>query len=246
MVKNILLRLAYDGTDFSGYQKQAGARTVQEELQTAVEALTGRRTRLIAAGRTDAGVHADEQWVNFLSVSDIAPKGFRYHLARLLPEDILVTDSREVPLSFHSRFSARSKTYRYVVSRDAQMHPRFRHYKAKCDFPLDLSAIREALPLFEGMKDFSAFSVRDPLRGPLRRLDSFTMLEDGTDLIFHLRGESFLHHQVRILIGAMIEVGRGRLTGEEIERLLREGSPHPVAPTMPACGLTLESVELNV
>ncbi|MDY3052093.1 MAG: tRNA pseudouridine(38-40) synthase TruA [Ndongobacter sp.] len=244
-MKNILLRVAYDGTRFRGFQGQPEERTVQGELRRAVDKLLGRPTRLIAAGRTDTGVHAEEQWVNFLSASPIAPKGIAHHLKPLLPEDLLALSSEEVPLSFHARFSSGKKVYRYVLSLDQPLLPVYRHYKASCAYPLDVGAMRRVLPLFLGRHDFSAFSRQDPLRQPIRDVSQFTMEQSGNDLVFHIAGESFLHNQIRIIIGALVEVGRGRLTEARIARLLEEGAAQPAAPTYPACGLTLERIFLK-
>lgn len=244
-MKNYMLRIAYDGSNFKGYQLQDGERTVSAELKTAIETLLGRKTRIIAAGRTDAGVHAREQIVNFLTTTDISAKGFSYHLQKHLPDDILCWDSVEVPLNFHSRFASRSKTYKYVVSLKNPMMPMDRKYKANCTYKLDFNKMSEVLSLFEGVHDFSAFSKNDPLRQPIRPLDSFEMNRVEDELIFILKGESFLHNQVRILIGAVIQVGREKLSLKEIEDALKNGSTSPIAPTYPACGLTLEHIELK-
>lgn len=241
-MKNILLRIAYDGTRFRGFQGQPGERTVYGVLRRAIDKLMGRPTRLISAGRTDTGVHAEEQWVNFLSASPIAPKGIVHHLKPLLPDDVLALSSEEVPLSFHSRFSSGEKVYRYVLSLDQPLLPVYRHYKAACTYPLNIEGMRRVLPLFLGRHNFSAFSRQDPLRQPIRDISQFTMKQSGNDLVFHIAGESFLHNQIRIIVGAMVEVGRGRLTEAQIARLLEEGAAQPVAPTYPACGLTLERI----
>lgn len=244
-MKNYLLRIAYDGSRFEGFQQQEGRRTVSGVLRQAVEDLVGRKTRLVAAGRTDAGVHAEDQAVNFLTTTGISARGFRYHLQKLLPDDLICLTSSEVPLHFHARFACRRKTYRYVVSLDSPMMPIHRFYKANCPFPLDLARMADCLDLFTGLHDFSSFSKFNPLRQPVRSLDEFTMDLKGSDLIFRLTAESFLHNQVRMLVGAMIQIGRGQLDRERVvQSLAGEGEQIPVL-TYPACGLTLESLELG-
>ena len=112
MIKNILLKIAYDGTNFHGYQYQEDLRNVESEVKKAIHKVTGESNRIIAAGRTDAGVHAYAQYVNFLTATNINPKAFKYHIEPFLPEDIISLESQEVDLAFHARFSAKTKTYR--------------------------------------------------------------------------------------------------------------------------------------
>jgi len=244
-MRNFLLKLAYDGKDFHGFQEQDGYRTVAGELRTAIEHLVGRPTRLIASGRTDVGVHAEMQLVNFLTTTSISPSGFRYHLNARLPEDIVCYHSEAVPIDFHARFSAGMKTYRYVVSLNRPQMPTDRYYKASCTYDLDVEAMLRACDCFVGEHDFSAFCKRDPLRQPIRRIESFTLTQSGHDLIFRVSGESFLHNQVRMMVGALIAIGRGKLDAKTVSRYLREGAARPMATTYPACGLTLEHIEIS-
>ena len=244
-MKNYLLRIAYDGSAFHGFQLQEGHRTVNGVLQQSIEKLTGRSTRLIAAGRTDAGVHAEDQAVNFLTTTEISPEGFSYHLQKELPDDILCLSSSEVPLGFHARFACESKTYRYVVSLKKPMMPTERLYKAPCSYDLNLELMGEALKLFEGEHDFRYFAKYNPLRQPVRRIDSFTMEKKGEDLIFRIKAESFLHNQIRLMIGALIEVGRGQFNLDDIRIQLEGKEQRKRQVTYPACGLTLEKLELN-
>lgn len=241
-MKNIRLVLAYDGTDFCGFQRQKEVRTVQAVVEEALSRLLRRKTRIIAAGRTDAGVHAEGQVVNFLTDGRLAPRGIAFQLAPYLPEDVQALFSEAVPLSFHARFSAHDKTYRYELATTQRFYPTQRHYQGHCTYPLDIERMRAALPLFLGEHDFSAFSRQDSLRSPRRLLKAAQMEAYNSELRFRFTAESFLQRQVRCLVGALIEVGRGRLLKKEIEALLVQGATSPAVPVAPACGLYLESV----
>ncbi len=244
-MKNYLLRIAYDGSSFHGFQLQEGHRTVNGVLQQSIEKLTRRPTRLIAAGRTDAGVHAEDQAINFLTTTEISPEGFSYHLQKELPGDILCLSSQKVPLGFHARFACESKTYRYVISLRRPMMPTERLYKAACSYDLDLAVMEKGLRLFEGEHDFRYFCKYNPLRQPVRTIDSFTMERVGDDLVFRIKAESFLHNQIRLMIGAMVELGRGQFSLEDIQVQLLGKEKRMRQVTYPASGLTLEKLELN-
>lgn len=241
-MKNIQLVLAYDGTNFHGFQRQRDVRTVQLVVEEALEHLLGRKTRIIAAGRTDAGVHADGQVINFLTDGRLAPHGIAFLLAPYLPADVQAISSEEVPLSFHARFSAHDKTYRYELVTEKRLHPTQRHYKGHCTYPLDVERMRAALPLFLGEHEFSAFSRRDPRRSSRRILKTARLEARDGELRFRFTAESFLHRQVRCLVGALIAVGRGKLEEKTIENVLKKGAASPIVPAASACGLYLESV----
>lgn len=242
MLQNILLTIAYDGSLFAGYQSQKNLRTVQGVLEEALSQLYQRPTRVIAAGRTDAGVHADGQIVNYLAASKIPAQAVPFHLNPLLPEDLVCFQGQAMPLNFHARFMATGKVYRYTLANKAMLHPLERRYKALCNFPLDLGAMQAASQLFLGEHDFSAFSLADPLRTPIRTIDAIDIQQAGEDLVFHIEGPSFLREEVRILVGALVEVGRHKLDPDAIAQALDQGNDFPIAPAFPACGLSLEKV----
>lgn len=242
LLQNIVLTLAYDGTFFEGFQEQPYKRTVGGVLRKAVELVTGRTTRLIVAGRTDSGVHADAQIVNFLSVSDIPADRFYYNLKKYLPDDILVYRSEGASLRFHARFHSTWKTYCYVLSRGPLLHPKDRYRMALCSYPLNIERMKRAAGEFLGTHDFSAFSLPDPERSVVRTITECTIKEEGNHLIFTIQGDAFLRQQVRIMAGALVDVGRGKLSADEISYALEHGSRIPIAPTLPACGLTLSRI----
>lgn len=242
MLQNILLVLAYDGTDFHGFQAQKGQRTVQGVLEETLSQFYGRPTRIIGAGRTDAGVHANGQLANYLAASDLPAQAMSYKLNPLLPDDLLVLSSRAMPLDFHARFMTKKKLYRYRLVLDKVLHPLERNFKVLCPYPVDLDRMKAAGKLFEGRHDFSSFSVLDPGRTPVRTIDRVDIQGRGREVLLQFEGASFLREQVRIMVGALVDAGRGHLTLGRVCQALEEGGDHPIAPAWPACGLTLAKV----
>lgn len=243
-MKNILLTIQYDGSSFEGSQKQEGKRTVFGLLEEAVSALEGRETRLIASGRTDRLVHAFDQKANFLSSSNIPPSCYFHQLKPLLPPDIHVLSSKEMPRNFHARFAAIKKSYSYILSRGEVLHPIYRKYKGNCSYPLDFEKMEAMMETFCGLHSFSAFSIGEN-RDKDRVLDTFTMEVKDGDLIFHLSAPGFLTRQVRILVGAVLDVGRGHRSIDFFKEKLIQGSDEPVAAAQPASGLYLRKVVLD-
>lgn len=239
-MQNILLHLAYDGSPYAGFQEQEGQDTIALRLREALEAIVSHPLRLIAAGRTDRGVHADDQVVNFLTRSDLPAQAFRHLLAQKLPSSILCTDSRAAGPNFHARFDALAKEYRYVLDRGPS-HPLYRNFLPSYTYPIDLGRLRQAAGLMVGEHDFSAFSIQEAHRTSMRRMEKVEVLEEGSRLVFRIRGRSFLRRQVRMMVGALLTVGRGLLSLQEIEEALEKGG-EAIAFAMPAKGLVLETV----
>lgn len=244
MIKNILLKIAYDGSNFHGYQSQNDLRNVEDEIKRAIQKVTGEDNRIIAAGRTDKGVHSYAQYVNFLTASNINPKAFKYHLDPYLADDILALESKEVDLGFHARFSALDKTYKYVISRDKVIHPIYRNYIEQVTYPLDIGKIEEGLYFLKGEHDFKAFMRQDKDLdiNTIRMIDDCYIKEDGSKLIFYFKAPSFLHNQVRIMVGSLIELGRGKLSINDFKELLDEPKDKKANPALSPCGLYLWSV----
>lgn len=241
-MKNILLRVAYDGTDFAGYQEQPGKRTVSGVLRDAVETVTGRTTRLIAAGRTDRGVHAEEQAVNFLTSLTLSDEAFYHVLQNQLPEDVVLCSATTVPLSFHARFTPHVTTYRYTVENGPLVLPTERRTVFSYTFPLSMEPMQVAIKCFEGDHDFSAFSSSSPHRNARRRLLHAEVTKSGSRYCFRFSAESFLQYQVRMMVGAVLLAGRGVLTREAILTALSTHHAKPVVFSADAKGLVLESI----
>jgi tRNA pseudouridine38-40 synthase len=258
--------LAYDGTDFRGWQVQPGETTVQGELQAALGRVTGESPLPQGSGRTDAGVHALGQVASFTLEAPIPPQNLLRALNRTLPPSIRIVETRIVPDTFHARHSAVAKTYEYRIFREAICPPVLARYVLACPWPLDLEVMQTAGSLFEGEHDFLSFAATDP---DLSSRNSELDLEDeeatkatairtifsskwerkqgeaGELLVYRVRGNGFLHHMVRNLVGTMVDVGRGRLKAEDIPRILAARARAAAGPTAPAQGLFLHSVEYD-
>jgi tRNA pseudouridine38-40 synthase len=270
-MRNIRLTLAYDGTGYVGWQIQPNGISVQATVEAAIERLTGSRPSLIAAGRTDAGVHALGQVANFQTESTIPREGFRAGLGTFLPRDILVLDADEVPLSFHATHCARRKRYRYVILNARAGYPFLRHYAHEFHVPLCEQAMHEAGQELLGKHDFRAFeshhpntssSVRTVLELSVGRHAGWpTWTQNapcaGTagprsiptdskvdDFIWiDIVADGFLYNMVRAIAGTLIRVGEGKWGPSDLRRILQGGDRKQAGATAPACGLYLVSVE---
>lgn len=239
------LTLAYLGTHFAGWQKQASARTVQGELEQALARLYRRAVSTVGAGRTDAGVHADAQVAHFDPPLPIPPNGVLAALNALLPADLRVLQVHQVRPTFHARRSAVGKRYRYRLAWGPVLPPWEGLRRLWLPKPPDLSAMATALPLLLGEHDFIRFALSghsgQGTRGTVRRVYIATLVRRAVaaDLVFE--GDGFLRGMVRRLVGALLEVGSGRQDQGWLSALLA-GDDAPPPPTAPPHGLTLERV----
>ncbi|HEY8393070.1 MAG TPA: tRNA pseudouridine(38-40) synthase TruA [Capillibacterium sp.] len=242
---NIKLTIAYDGTEFAGYQRQGqGERTVQGELEKALRRLTGTVPKLIAAGRTDAGVHAKGQVVNFTTDSPIPFDRWPAALNSCLPPDLIVWQAEEVPLSFHARYGAKRKTYRYLVSRRRWPDPFLRRYSYHFPWPLKLEPVRTAAAYLLGEHDFKGFSAAgSAVATTVRRLDKVEVTEEGEEICFTLTGNGFLYKMVRNIVGTLLFIGEGKADPLLVREILATGNRQAAGPTAPPHGLTLMTVE---
>lgn len=245
--RNYRLDLAYDGTAYAGWQVQPNGPTVQETLERALEKLTGRRVLAHGSGRTDAGVHAEQQCVSVrLPVRPRlwSPRQLQRALNALLPQDIRVRRSALAPPKFHARFSARSKTYRYQIFCGPVMNPFLRRSALHHPAPLDLKAMRRAARLLTGKKDFRAFSANPqrPVQSGVRRVTACRVEKKGPMIFIRIRADGFLYKMARTMAGALIQVGQGRMSPEELAEFLRLKKRTARVETAPAHGLFLERV----
>jgi tRNA pseudouridine38-40 synthase len=266
--QNWKLTLAYDGTDYRGWQVQPGEPTIQGELQAALGRVTGESPLPQGSGRTDAGVHALGQVASFALQAPIPPANLHRALNRTLPDAIRILGAETAPPEFHARHSAIGKTYEYRIfierATRAQAEPMVcppfvARYVYACAWPLDIDALQHSAQYFLGEHDLSSFAAADPevatrsaapgeeLKSPVRTI--FASLwepretEDGLMLVYRVRGSGFLHHMVRNLVGTMIEAGRGALRTDRIPEIIAARSRSVAGPTAPARGLFLHSVE---
>jgi len=264
---NWKLTLAYDGTDFHGWQIQPEHITIQGELHAAIERITGERVLPQGSGRTDAGVHARAQVVSFELSAPIPPENLHRALNRALPATIRVLSAEHAAPDFHARHSVHAKTYEYRIFQGEICPPWLTRYVYALNWPLDISHIQQAAALIIGEHDFTSFAASDPdltARTPHPEIDpetndpldadaktgnirtiyssSFTA-EDNNLLIYRVRGNGFLHHMVRNLVGTFIDVGRGHIAPGDVPRILDQRSRSAAGATAPARGLFLDSVE---
>ena len=253
------LTLAYDGTDFHGWQVQPGRPTIQGELQAALGRITGESPLPQGSGRTDAGVHALAQVASFALVAPIPPENLRRALNRTLPPSMRVLEARTVPDSFHARHSALAKTYEYRIYRGEICSPFLARFVFPCPWPMDFAALAESAHVFVGEHDFLSFAASDPdlaartftdpdaPASTVRNIYSSSWERRATEedelWLYRVRGNGFLHHMVRNLVGTMLDAGRGLLTPAEIPAILAARSRPAAGPTAPARGLILHSVE---
>lgn len=239
------LTLAYDGTDFAGWQEQPGRPTVQSALERALSRIEGRPVRAFGSGRTDAGVHALAQVASCSLANPIPAANLRKALNRLLPPEIRIADAREAEPGFHARHAAIAKTYEYRVHRGEICPPVLARYTHWHPYPLEEEAMRLAARRFVGERDFRSFvSEGGGPRGSTVRVIHSSELERSGDLLrYRVRGSGFLYRMVRNIVGTLLEVGRGRLRPEDIDAILAARARNAAGPTAPAQGLFLVSVE---
>lgn len=248
-MRNLKITLAYDGSEFCGWQVQPDCVSIQGTLASAIERITGERVLPQGSGRTDAGVHARAQVASCAIQSPIPASNLVIALNDVLPKSIRVTSVEEVPSDFHARKSARAKTYRYLIYRADICPPFLARYVYHHPYPLDESAMIDAAELVIGEHDFTSFAAADPEKGReessnVRTIISSAFRREGDQFIYEVRGSGFLHHMVRNLIGTFLLVGKGTVAPADILRILaaRSRSGNPGA-TAPASGLYLVSVE---
>jgi tRNA pseudouridine38-40 synthase len=242
-VRRMALVVEYDGTAYGGSQYQKNASTIQGELEKALKKLTGERTRLALAGRTDAGVHAKGQVVSFGTRAPYEPDVFVRALNAHLPEDIVVRSAHEVPLSFQVRRLAKRRWYRYLIYNGRQRPALRRGYCWHIAQPLDVEAMQEAAQQLVGQHDLAAFAAPSAPGRTVRTVYRAEVSRRRSWVMFDIEGNSFLTQQVRRTVGALVQVGLGRQTVEDFRRLL--ASAHKGAATLaaPPQGLCLMAVE---
>jgi len=247
------LIIAYDGTDFHGWQIQSNKPTIQGELINVLRRITQENVQLHGAGRTDAGVHALGQVGSFRTQSTLSAGEFQRALNALLPATIRIVAAEEVGPDFNARWSARGKIYRYRLYRGRVVPPMLWRYVLHYPFPLDEDAMRDASARFVGMHDFASFAAStgseedDKERSTEREIYSTELVRspDSEELVFTVHGRSFLRYMVRKIVGTLLDVGRGKLKPDDIDRLYELKDRSKSGPTVPPQGLCMVSVELE-
>ena len=270
--QNWKLTLAYDGTDFYGWQVQPEKPTIQGELQAALGRITGEMPLPQGSGRTDAGVHALGQVASFALSAPIPAGNLLRALNRTLPASIRVAEAKTVKSTFHARHSAVAKTYEYRLLLDTSGNsslcpPFLARYVTVCSWALELGALQQAARAFLGEHDFTSFAATDPDLATRQATDAYldseqagpptairtifssswarVESEDRQVLVYRVRGDGFLHHMVRNLVGTMMDVARGQIRVDDLPAILAGRSRSLSGPTAPARGLFLHSVEYD-
>ena len=244
-MRNLKITVAYDGTEFSGWQIQPGRRTIQGEIARSLAEIEGEPVQVFGSGRTDAGVHALGQVASFPLRNRIPCNNLRRALNHTLPPAIRVLQAEEVAEDFHARYSAVAKTYEYRIFRGEVCSPFERRYVYHLPYPLDEQAMIDAAPQFEGTRDFRSLATRDgeEKESTVRTIYSSRLQRHDDHLTYRVRGSGFLYNMVRNIVGTLIESGRGALPA--VEEILAARDRSAAGRTAPAIGLFLHSVEYD-
>ncbi|MDE6971943.1 MAG: tRNA pseudouridine(38-40) synthase TruA [Lachnospiraceae bacterium] len=243
-MKRIMLVVAYDGTDYHGWQLQPGVPTIEGELNKALTALLSEEIQVIGASRTDSGVHALCNAAVFDTDTKIPAQKIAYALNQRLPEDIRIQKSKETEPDFHPRHCASRKTYEYrILNREFPL-PTKRRYAHFTYVPLDEEKMRQAAAYLKGEHDFKSFCASAAVvETTVRTLYELEVIRDGEEIVLCVTGSGFLYNMVRIIAGTLMEVGKGNIEPEKMQEILQAKDRSAAGPTAPACGLTLVRYE---
>ena len=242
-MRNLLLTLSFDGTNYHGWQVQKNALTVEEKLQDAIEKVCGKREDVKGCSRTDAGVHAEMFCCSFKTEKEIAPDRLILALNANLPDDIAVYSCREADMNFHARYSCKSKEYTYKIWNSPYRNPfyykRYLHYK----YPLDEKTLNEAAQGFLGEHDFIGFcSAGSEVEDTVREIKKIGVTRCGEEMFIKVEADGFLYNMVRIIVGTLIGVSQGKIAARSIPAIIESKNRENAGVTAPACGLYLYKV----
>jgi tRNA pseudouridine38-40 synthase len=242
--KNIKLVIEYDGTGYAGWQRQKNMPTIQEAIEKALTHMLNRQVVVYGAGRTDAGVHALGQVAHFFCTEAYASDTFKRALNSLLSNDIVILQAEEVGLEFHARYSAVSKTYRYLILNRSTPSALERNRVWFYPAPLNLAPMKECLAMIQGTNDFSSFRTQgSQSRSSIRTVFEQSLISSPNGLIsITLRADGYLRHMVRTVVGTIVEVGRSKLSPADFQAILLARNRSRAGPTLPPQGLYLVSV----
>lgn len=243
-MKRIRLTVAYDGTNYCGWQVQPNGITIEEVLNDKLSRLTGEKIIVIGASRTDSGVHSLGNVAVFDSETTIPPDRVAIALNQRLPDDIVITKSEEVPLDWHPRYQKNiSKTYEYHVLNSGTANPLKRTTHLLVTYHLDVEKMRKAAQFIVGEHDFASFcNIRTNAETTVRRVDELEIIQSGDEIIFRISGNGFLYNMVRIIVGTLLRVGRGFYTPEEVREIVEARNRKRAGVTVPPQGLVLVEI----
>ena len=237
-MKRIKLTVAYDGTNYCGWQVQPNGITIEEVLNKKLSKLTGEDIHIIGASRTDSGVHALGNVAVFDTTSTIPPERFAYAINQRLPEDIVVTQSEEVPMDWHPRYQDCIKYYEYHILNRSLPDPLKRLTTSHVSFPLDEAKMQEAANYLIGTHDFKSFcNIRTNTDDTVRTIYSLDVVRDGEEITIYISGNGFLYNMVRAMTGTIVYAAEGKLSPEDIPAILASGNRTLAGPTVPPGGL---------
>ncbi|MDD2980082.1 MAG: tRNA pseudouridine(38-40) synthase TruA [Hespellia sp.] len=246
-MRRIKLTIAYDGTNYCGWQIQPNGITIEEVLNKTISRLTGEKIVVIGASRTDSGVHAMANVAVFDTDSTIPADRFAIALNQKLPDDIVIRLSEEVPAQWHPRYQKEiEKTYEYHILHSRVPNPmkRMTHYRVS--YPLDIERMREAASYIVGEHDFASFcNIRTNAQTTTRTVTSLDIIEDGEDITVRISGNGFLYNMVRIIVGTLLRVGRGFYTPEQVRNIIEAKNRMAAGVTVPGQGLMLMEIKYN-
>jgi len=246
VMKRVMLTVAYDGTNYHGWQLQPNVTTIESVLNEALSTLLREDIKVIGASRTDTGVHAFGNIAVFDTQARMPAEKISYALNQRLPEDIRIQASEEVPLDFHPRRQDSRKTYEYKIWNSAFPMPVCRLYSHFIYVPLDIALMQEAADYLIGEHDFKSFcSVNTTAETTVRTIYDITLDKSGDMITIRITGSGFLYNMVRIIVGTLIEVGRGNQAPGKMVDILKACDRAKAGPTAPACGLTLVNVRFS-
>lgn len=243
-MRRIKMLLQYDGSNYHGFQRQKNAHTIQAEVEQGIFHLTGEKVSILCAGRTDAGVHALGQVITFDTCSNIPPDKWKFALNSVLPPDLMVLESSEANRDFHPRYHALKKRYCYMIYRQHSGSVFQRNHAYCNNEPLDITRMQQAGTYFIGEHDFRAFCASgSSARTFVRNIGICQVIEEEPFLNLNIEGNGFLYNMVRIIMGTLLDVGRGNLFPEDIPRIIDGRDRSLASATAPAQGLYLVSVQ---
>ena len=243
-IRNIKLTIEYDGKDFNGWQKQSNRLNIQGEIEKAISNVLNEKVDLIATGRTDAGVHSLGQVANFKTSSNMIINKMPIAINSQLKKSIRIISAEEVDERFHSRFDCKKKTYRYIINNSEQGSAVYRNLEYHVPQKLNIDKMRDAIKYFEGEHDFKAFkSSGGSGKTTIRTIYKAEIKQEKNRIIIELTGNGFLYNMVRIIVGTLLDVGTGKISSNQIPKIIESKDRQNAGKTVPPHGLYLVSAE---
>jgi tRNA pseudouridine38-40 synthase len=243
-MRNIKMTIQYDGTRYKGWQKQKFVdETIQNKIEKVLSKMTGEEIQVVGCGRTDSGVHAENYIANFHTDSELSIEMMLNYLYEYLPEDIVVKNMKDTTERFHARYNVKSKTYVYRINNNKFRNVFNRKYEYQIDEKLDLEKMREGAKFLIGTHDFQSYTSLKPNTKPtLRTINFINITEEAGNIEIEVNGNSFLLNMVRIITGTLLEVGKGKLTPDDVQKILLEKRRAEAGPIAQAKGLCLKEI----